>query len=137
MVDIAVQPQPLSAQQRTYVERAGAQVDPERLAELDLALTTIPSPTGQEREIAEFLVAHLWAAGLEGLYQPIVEQQGNAVGRLGRPGHGLDLLLYAPLDDTFAGCAEDDGPWIEPGARGRVRHAPAVHQSCRHLPILY
>src|SRR5207302_4241565 len=61
--DVAVTQLPLTATQREWVERAWTQIDPERLAKLDLELTGIPSPTGEERAVAEFLADHLGAAG--------------------------------------------------------------------------
>jgi acetylornithine deacetylase/succinyl-diaminopimelate desuccinylase-like protein len=123
-VTIAVQPRPLSAEQRAWVERAWALIDPDRLAQLDLDLTRIPSPTGEERELAQFLAAQLTAAGLEGRYQPIDERQGNAVGRLRGSGEGPDLLLYAPIDTAFTGRAEEDLPWIGPTSRADMRPEP-------------
>lgn len=113
-IDVRVQQRPLSPQQKEWVERAWKEIDPARLAELDLQLTRIPSPTGEEREIAEFLVLYMRAAGLEACYQPIDERQGNAVGRLPGQGGGPELLLYAPTDTMFTGRAEEDVPWVGP-----------------------
>lgn len=110
--DVAVEQQPLSGQQRAWVEHAWAQIDRVRLAQLDAALVSIPSPTGQERALAEYLAAHLRGAGLEGAYQPIDEQQGNAVGRVRGTGGGPDLLLYAPIDTAFTGDEAEDLPWL-------------------------
>lgn len=115
--DVAVQPRPLSAQQRSWLERAWEEVDPARLAQLDVDLVSIPSPTGEERAIAEFLAGHLREEGLEGIYQPIDERQGNAVGRLRGVGDGPSLLLYAPTDTAFAGTEDEDVPWIGPTVR--------------------
>lgn len=112
--DVAVEPKPLSAAQRDWLERAWAQIDLQRLEQLDLELTRIPSPTGEERAVAEFLVAHMRAAGLEAQYQPIDPQQGNAIGRLRGVGDGPTLLLYAPIDTMFAAREEEDLPWLGP-----------------------
>jgi acetylornithine deacetylase/succinyl-diaminopimelate desuccinylase-like protein len=120
-VNVPVAAVPLSAEQREWLERAWAQIDDERLANLDLALTRIPSPTGEERAVAEYLVQELKGIGLEGRYQPIDEQQGNAVGRLRGSGEGPDLLLFAPLDTAFAGAEEEDVPWIGPTIRADLR----------------
>jgi acetylornithine deacetylase/succinyl-diaminopimelate desuccinylase-like protein len=108
---------PLSAEQEGWLERAWAAVSADELAELDLALTSIPSPTGQERRIAEFLTARLRAEGLEAFYQPIDDEQGNAVGRLSGDGTGPDLLLYAPTDTAFSGDADEELPWLGPEVR--------------------
>jgi acetylornithine deacetylase/succinyl-diaminopimelate desuccinylase-like protein len=122
--NIAVEPRPISAEQRAWVERAWALIDPERLAQLVLELTRIPSPTGEERALAEFLAARLTAAGLEGRYQPIDEHQGNAVGRLRGSGEGPDLLLYAPIDTAFAGREDEDLPGLGPTLRADLRPEP-------------
>ena len=86
--DVPVTQAPLSAEQREWLERAWAQIDPERIARLCLDLVRIPSPTGEERAIAEFLTTYLARAGFDARYQPIDPQQGNAVGRLHGQGDG-------------------------------------------------
>jgi acetylornithine deacetylase/succinyl-diaminopimelate desuccinylase-like protein len=116
-VDVAVQQQPLSDEQRSWLELAWAEVNAGDLARLDAGLVNIPSPTGEEREIAEFLASRLRTAGLEGRYQPIDDRQGNAMGRLRGSGGGPALLLYAPTDTAFAGSAEEDVPWLGPTIR--------------------
>ncbi len=118
--DVAVQQRPLSAQQREWLERAWGQIRAEDLARLDADMVGIPSPTGEERQLAEFLAEHLAKAGLEGIYQPIDERQGNAIGRLRGSGDGASLLLYAPIDTAFAGNQEDV-PWIGPSVRRDLR----------------
>jgi acetylornithine deacetylase/succinyl-diaminopimelate desuccinylase-like protein len=114
---VAVEQRSLSAEQQQWIERAWAQIDAAHLAELDAAMVSIPSPTGQERPLAEFLAQHLSEAGLAGAYQPIDEEQGNAVGRLRGSGDGADLLLYAPIDTAFAGDEVEDLPWLGPTIR--------------------
>ncbi|HEX6511010.1 MAG TPA: peptidase dimerization domain-containing protein [Chloroflexota bacterium] len=115
--DVTVRQLPLSGEQRDWLERAWAQVSADKLAQLDVELVSIPSPTGEERQIAEFLANHLSQAGLEGDYQPIDERQGNALGRLRGAGEGPSLLLYAPTDTAFAGREDEDVPWIGPSVR--------------------
>jgi acetylornithine deacetylase/succinyl-diaminopimelate desuccinylase-like protein len=109
---VTVNSAPLSADQEGWLAAALAELSNDELAELDLALTSIPSPTGEERAIAEFIVDHLCAAGLEGHYQPIDADQGNAVGRLRGSGDGADLLLYAPTDTAFSGNPDEELPWL-------------------------
>src|SRR5579859_2285820 len=110
--EVAVERRPLSAEQQTWLARAWAQIDPDRLAQLDAALVSIPSPTGEERRVAEFAAAHMRAAGLEGCCQSIDDEQSNAVGRMRGTGAGADLLLYAPLDTAFTGEPAEDLPWL-------------------------
>jgi acetylornithine deacetylase/succinyl-diaminopimelate desuccinylase-like protein len=122
--DVAVTQLPLTADQREWVERAWAQIDPDRLAKLDLELTGIPSPTGEERAVAEFLADYLEAAGFDARYQPIDASQGNAVGRLRGSGDGPELLLYAPTDVAFAATEEEDVPWLGQTIRADLRPYP-------------
>jgi acetylornithine deacetylase/succinyl-diaminopimelate desuccinylase-like protein len=110
-VDIPVQPAPWSAEQQAWVEHAWSYIDADRLAQIDLALARIPSPTGEERTIAQFIVDHLRGVGVEAIYQPIDERQANAVGRLRGLGDGPDLLLYAPTDTALTGREDEDMPW--------------------------
>jgi len=124
--EIAVQPRPLTEQQREWVERGRAEIDLGRLGALNCDLTDIPSPTGQERQIAEFLASRLREAGLEGWYQPIDDQQGNAVGRLRGSGSGPDLLLFAPIDTAFAGKEQEDLPWLGDTIRPDLRPSAFV-----------
>jgi acetylornithine deacetylase/succinyl-diaminopimelate desuccinylase-like protein len=102
----------LSSDQETWLDQAWGTVDRDEIAELLLALTSISSPTGEERAIAEFLVGYLRRAGLEGIYQAIDDQQGNAIGRLTGDSSGADLLLYAPTDTAFSGEPAEEVPWI-------------------------
>ncbi|SRR5579884_689243 len=120
-VQVVTRPKPLSPEQRAWLEQAWTCIDPEKLARLDAELVSIPSPTGQEREIAEFLVQYMQSAGLDAFYQPIDDQQGNAVGRLRGDGTGPTLLLYAPTDTAFTGREEEDLPWLGQGIRPDLR----------------
>jgi acetylornithine deacetylase/succinyl-diaminopimelate desuccinylase-like protein len=115
--DVEVVSAPLSAEQERWLDRAWAAISANELAELDLALTSIPSPTGQERRIAEFLVDYLRGEGLDAFYQPIDDQQGNAVGRLPGSGEGPDVLLYAPTDTAFSGDEAEELPWLGDAVR--------------------
>lgn len=119
--NVAVQQRPLSDEQRGWLEEAWAQIDAGRLAKLDADLVSIPSPTGEERQLAEFIAEHLRQAELEGRYQPIDADQGNATGRLRGSGGGPSLLLYAPIDTAFAGTEDEDVPWIGPSVRQDLR----------------
>ncbi len=120
--EVTTRRQPLSQDQQAWIEAAWAAIDPGRLAQLNMDLVSTPSPTGQERAIAEFLVGYLRGVGLEGILQPIDDEQANAVGRLAGSGEGPDLLLYAPTDTAFAGSEEEDLPWL--GSSIRADMAP-------------
>ncbi|WP_432837746.1 M20 family metallopeptidase [Dactylosporangium sp. CA-092794] len=112
---------PSGEQRREWIERAWAQLDDARLIELVAGMVGIPSPTGEEGDLARWLAERLREAGLEGRYQPIDATQGNAAGRLRGDGSGADLLLYAPIDTLTVGTAEEDVPWIGDALRPDMR----------------
>lgn len=111
-ISVDVRSLPLSKEQEDWIQRAWDEIDEQRLGELNRKMASIPSPTGEERELAEAMVSYMREAGLSAFYQPIDEMQGNAVGRIAGKGVGADLLLYAPLDVAFSGSAEEDCPWV-------------------------
>ena len=79
-VDVPVMRVPLSADQRQWLDKAVSLVDEGRMCALNCALTNIHSPTGEEREVSEWLVEHMREMGLDARYQPLDDRSGNAVG---------------------------------------------------------
>ena len=111
-VQVRTKPAPLSGEQEKWIERAWSAIDEARLAQVNQQMASIPSPTGEEGELARHLVSSMRGSGMAALYQPIDDLQGNAVGRIPGSGEGPDLLLYAPLDTAFTGLEAEDCPWI-------------------------
>ena len=101
----------LSGWQREWVKAARASVDEEELALLCQAATDIPSPTGCERELAEYFRDVMTSAGTDSRVQSIDERQANLVTRVGTGRTGAQLLLLAPLDTAFA-PGREDAPWL-------------------------
>lgn len=114
---LAVTSAPLSDQQQDWIEAAASHISEGWLRDLIVAMTSIPSPTGEEGPLAEFVVEALRSEGVAARYQPIDDLAGNVVASYGRPGDGPDLLLYAPLDTLTVGLAEEDCPWVGPELR--------------------
>jgi acetylornithine deacetylase/succinyl-diaminopimelate desuccinylase-like protein len=111
---------PSAAQQ--LVERARGHLDADRVAELVYEMTAVPSPTGEELELARLVVDHMRANGVDARVQPIEGRLANAVARLGRAAPGSPrLLLYAPIDTAFAANRDEDAPWL--GDRPRADFA--------------
>lgn len=102
-----------SHDQQGWFDAACAQIDAEELRRLVIEMTAIPSPSGDEADLAAYLVREMTERGLEAEYQLIRERQANAVARRQGDGSGPALLLYAPIDMHIAGNAADDGPWID------------------------
>src|ERR1700674_3843145 len=55
-------------------------IDRDELAQLGCELTSIPSPTGQEKAIAEFILAWFEANGIKAVRQEVEVDRPNAVG---------------------------------------------------------
>jgi len=115
-----------SSETSKWLSASLAQISRDRLCELAMAITAIPSPTGNERPLAEFLVDTMNKAGLEAAYQSIDPDQGNAIARYRGTGDGPDLMLYAPIDTHIAGTVEEDVPWIGPEIRPDLKPEPFV-----------
>jgi len=84
-----------------------AQIDKNELAQLACDLVNIPSPTGQERAIAEFILGWYQANGLKGIRQEVEVDRPNAVGILKGEGTGLSLGFNGHMDTSFTGTQED------------------------------
>ncbi|WP_434740579.1 hypothetical protein [Micromonospora sp. SH-82] len=94
-----------------------AQVERDHLLEAVCGLVDRPSPTGGERPVAEWIVGHLAAAGVDGTLQVIDQAQANAVGVLAGPDDAESVLLYAPLDTYTTGDPALDVPFAGPQMR--------------------
>src|SRR5229473_1582610 len=84
-----------------------AQIDRDELARLGCDLTSIPSPTGQEKAIAEFILAWFERNGLKAVRQDVEVDRPNAVGILKGDGTGLSLGFNGHTDTSFTGTNED------------------------------
>lgn len=113
----------LDADRAAWVAAAWRHISAGRLRELVAGLVDIPSPTGDERALAEHIAGILSAAGITAAAQPLDDHQANAWGRLpgSRGGEGTDLLLYAPIDTLTVGDEAEDLPWAGPTLRPDMR----------------
>ncbi len=84
-----------------------AQIDRDELAQLGCDLTTIPSPTGQEKAIAEFILHWFEANGIKAVRQDVEFDRPNAVGIVKGDGTGLSLGFNGHTDTSFTGTEED------------------------------
>ncbi|MDB5904293.1 MAG: hypothetical protein JWM26_3171 [Betaproteobacteria bacterium] len=84
-----------------------AQIDRDELAQLACELTSIPSPTGQEKAIAEYILRWYEANGLKAVRQDVEVDRPNAVGIVKGDGTGLSLGFNGHTDTSFSGTAED------------------------------
>jgi acetylornithine deacetylase/succinyl-diaminopimelate desuccinylase-like protein len=84
-----------------------AHIDRNELARLGCDLTSIPSPTGQEKAIAEFILAWFEGNGLKAARQKVEINRPNAVGILKGDGTGYSLSFNGHTDTSFTGTRED------------------------------
>jgi succinyl-diaminopimelate desuccinylase len=84
-----------------------AQIDRDELAQVACDLTSIPSPTGQEKAVAEYILAWYEANGLKAVRQDVEVDRPNAVGIVKGDGTGLSLSFNGHTDTSFTGTSED------------------------------
>ncbi len=84
-----------------------SQIDRDELAQLGADLTSIPSPTGQEKAIGEFILTWFEANGLRAVRQDVEYDRPNAVGIVKGDGTGLSLGFNGHTDTSFTGTEED------------------------------
>jgi acetylornithine deacetylase len=84
-----------------------AQIDRDELAQLGCELTRIPSPTGQEKAVAEFILHWFEANGIKAVRQDVEFDRPNAVGIVKGDGTGLSLGFNGHTDTSFTGTEED------------------------------
>ena len=84
-----------------------ANLDKDELAQLACDLVNIPSPTGQERAVADFILDWYKANGLKPIRQEVEKDRPNAVGILKGQGNGLSLMFNGHMDTSFTGTSED------------------------------
>ncbi|MDF5755091.1 M20/M25/M40 family metallo-hydrolase [Spongiactinospora sp. TRM90649] len=87
----------------------------------------VPSPTGAERDLAEWIAARLHAGPVRSRVQAMDERQANAVAVLPGTSNGPSVLLYAPLDTFTTGDPAIDVPWASATMRADMEPKARVH----------
>jgi len=87
--------------------RVLAQIDRSELAQLGCDLTSIPSPTGHERAIAEFILSWFERNGIKPVRQDVEPDRPNAVGIVKGDGTGISLGFNGHMDTSFTGTSAD------------------------------
>lgn len=130
---------------QTLFEEAKSTISSESLVAVLRQLVDIPSPTGNEAELARHITAMLTDFGLAGAEQLIDHHQSNATGLIPGSKKNSSLLLYAPIDTVTSSSADEDLPWVGPELRddmlarayvkndhvfGLGAHNPKGHVAC-------
>lgn len=84
-----------------------AAIRADECAELTKQLCDIPSPTGAEREIGEFILAWYSKQGIKSIRQELDPNRINAVGVIEGRGKGVSLQINGHMDTSFTGTEED------------------------------
>src|SRR6476620_9735147 len=84
-----------------------ARIKREELAELTKALVDIPSPTGSEKAIGEFILDWYSGHGLKPVRPEIDPIRVNAVGIIKGRGDGVSLMINGHMDTSYTGAEED------------------------------
>ena len=74
-------PQPATALASTLAEPILAQVDELAIVSMCCDVVNIPSPTGEEQKMAEYMRAAFTTLGLEVTWQEVEEGRANVIGR--------------------------------------------------------
>jgi len=83
------------------IAKAVDQIDRDRLVQLTVDLTNIPSPTGYEGDMARAVHEVFETVGLDATLQPIGDERYNTIGRLQGQGGGKSLMFNGHLDTSF------------------------------------
>lgn len=83
---------------KSSMQRVLERIDKDELIDLAEKLCDIPSPTGSEKQIAEFILQWLQACGFETIRQDVELDRPNAIGILRGTGGGCSLTFNGHLD---------------------------------------
>ena len=68
---IQIHPLPLDKEREEWVMRGWNAIDESRLAKLNRLMASIPSPTGEEKQLAQAVVDVMSKSGMDAFYQPM------------------------------------------------------------------
>ena len=94
----------ISQQQQAEVIK---RIDRDELAALTKDFVDIPSPTGSEKALGEFIIGWLTRHGIKSVRQEIGPEHINAVGVVEGGANGVSLMINGHMDTSYTGTAED------------------------------
>lgn len=86
--------------------KAAAHITAENVRDVLMDLVNIPSATGNEIGVAQYLVARMRKSGMETDLPLVDAERPNAVGHLRGRGDGLNLLFTGHMDTSYSGDEE-------------------------------
>lgn len=93
-------------------------IDRNRVIETACDLVNIPSPTGYEKECADYIIERYKSLGMKVIPQEFDEDRANAVGIIKGDGSGPSLMLNGHMDTSYVGDEQylPDKPGYHPSA---------------------
>ena len=88
------------------VNRVLAEVNEEEIVAMARDLINIPSPTGQELPMAQYMQGALENLGLHVTWQELEASRANVVGRWTGTGGGKNLMFNGHMDTSNTGCED-------------------------------
>ena len=98
----------------------------EEVVQLACDLVDVPSPTGREREVGEFVHGWLEGHGVAARLQDLGGERVNVIGVLPGSGDGVSLQLNGHLDTNYSGD-EDDLIYMSPALFAREQHSKRAY----------
>ena len=95
--------QPASSLDPKLVERIVAEVREEEIVAMCCDVINIPSPTGHELQMAQYMQGALQQLGLQVSWQEVEEGRANVVGRSIGVGGGKNLMFNGHMDTSNTG----------------------------------
>src|SRR4051794_6331456 len=99
-------PQPASSLDAKLVERIVAEVKEDEVVATCCDVINIPSPTGGELQMAEYMRSALRQLHLDITWQEVEESRANVVGRWVGSGGGKNLMFNGHMDTSNSGDEE-------------------------------
>jgi acetylornithine deacetylase len=88
------------------IERILAEVREDEIVAMSAEVINIPSPTGEELQMAQYMQSALQTIGLDITWQEVEEGRANVVGRWKGSGGGKNLMFNGHMDTSNTGQEE-------------------------------
>lgn len=100
------------------LEKVLASLSKDELIEITCDLINIPSPTGEEKACAEYIIRRFEKAGIKHIPQLIEDDRPNAIGIIKGRGTGPTLMFNGHMDTSYIGDEQylPDKPGYKPKA---------------------
>ncbi len=97
------QPQPAATLDPKLVDRILAEVHEDEIVSMSCDVINIPSATGEELQMAQYMQSVLKQLGLDVTWQEVEESRANVVGRWQGVGGGKNLMFNGHMDTSNTG----------------------------------